>query len=220
MQEITNESLKQRGDKVFMGTYARYATAMVEGAGCVLKDADGKEYLDFLAGIAVCALGHCHPEVTKAIASQAARLVHVSNLYYMQPQIELAELLVGNSFADKVFFGNSGAEANEGAIKLARLHAGEGKYEIITLEGSFHGRTLATLVATGQTKFHKGFEPLPQGFVYAPFGDLAAMEALINDKTCAIMIEPLQGEGGVRPLAKEYLQGIRKLCDKHSYNFV
>ncbi len=215
MQVMDNKSLKERGDKVFIGTYARYAAAMVEGSGCTLKDADGREYLDFLSGIAVCSLGHCHPKVTAAIAEQAAKLVHVSNLYYTRPQIELAELLVGNSFADKVFFANSGAEANEGAIKLARIHSGEGRYEIITLEGSFHGRTLATVAATGQTKFHKGFEPLPPGFAYAPFGDLAAMEGLISEKTCAIMIEPLQGEGGVRPLPEDYLKGIKVLCDKH-----
>lgn len=215
MQEINNNSLKDRGDKVFIGTYARYPAAMVEGAGCTLKDADGKEYLDFLSGIAVCSLGHCHPAVTEAICSQAAKLVHVSNLYYTLPQIEIAELLVANSFADKVFFANSGAEANEGAIKLARIHSAPERHEIITLGGSFHGRTLATVAATGQPKFHKGFEPLPQGFSFVPFGDLAALEEKVSDKTCAILIEPLQGEGGVRPLAKEYLEGIRALCDRH-----
>lgn len=210
-----NSSYKVRGDKVFMTTYARYAATMVEGSGCVLKDADGKEYLDFLAGIAVCSLGHCHPAVTRAICDQAGKLVHVSNLYYTKPQIELAERLVANSFADRVFLANSGAEANEGAIKLARIHSEAGRYQVITLSGSFHGRTLATIAATGQPKFHKGFEPLPQGFVHAPFGDLAALETWISESTCAIMVEPLQGEGGVRPLDAEYLKGIRALCDKH-----
>ena len=213
--EMTNEELRARGDRVFVGTYARYPAAMVKGEGCLLYDAEGREYLDFLSGIAVCSLGHCHPAVTEAICRQAAELVHVSNLYYTGPQTELAELLVANSFADKVFLANSGAEANEAAIKLARIHSGEGRYEIISLAGSFHGRTLATVAATGQPRFHKGFEPLPQGFIHAPFGDLRALESLISDKTCAILCEPLQGEGGVRPLEIEYLQGIRDLCTRH-----
>ena len=173
---ITNEQLKARADRVFVGTYARYPAAMIRGEGCRLWDADGHEYLDFLSGIAVCALGHCHPAVTAAICRQAGELVHVSNLYYTEPQTQLAELLVDNSFADKVFLANSGAEANEAAIKLARIYAGEGRYQIISLAGSFHGRTLATVAATGQAKFHKGFEPLPDGFVHAPFGDLAALD--------------------------------------------
>ncbi len=211
----TNAELKERGDAVIVGTYARYPAAMVSGAGCKLTDANGKEYLDFLSGIAVCALGHSHPRVSEAICAQAEKLVHVSNLYYTEPQIELAELIVSNSFGDKVFFCNSGAEANEAAIKLARIHSPKGRYKIISLAGSFHGRTLATVAATGQPKFHEGFEPLPEGFDYAPFGDLAALEAMVDETTCAILCEPLQGEGGVRPLAKEYLAGIRALCDKH-----
>jgi acetylornithine aminotransferase/acetylornithine/N-succinyldiaminopimelate aminotransferase len=181
-----------------------------------LFDADGREYLDFLSGIAVCALGHCHPAVTEAVRKQAGELVHVSNLFYTGPQTELAELLVANSFADKVFFANSGAEANEAAIKLARIASGPGRYEIISLEGSFHGRTLATVAATGQTKFHQGFEPMPEGFVHAPFGDLVVLDNMITDTTCAIMCEPIQGESGVRPLSPEYLQGIRALCNKHN----
>jgi len=179
-----------------------------------MKHADGKEYLDFLAGIAVCALGHCHPAVTEAIVRQAGQLVHVSNLYYTEPQIRLAELLLDNSFGEKIFLANSGAEANEAAIKLARIFSGAGRYEILSLAGSFHGRTLATVAATGQPKFHKGFEPLPEGFRHAPFGDLQALQAMVSDKTCAILCEPLQGEGGVRPLDREYLQGIRELCDR------
>jgi len=213
--ENKNELTKNRADQVFIGNYLRYQVAMISGSGCKLIDAEGNTYLDFLSGIAVCALGHCHPAVTRAISDQAAKLVHVSNLYYTEPQTELAEILVGNSFADKVFMCNSGAEANEAAIKLARIASAEGRYEIITLEGSFHGRTLATVAATAQPKFHKGFEPLPEGFVYTGFGDLEAIEKNITPRTCAIMCEPLQGEGGVRPLAKQYLQSIRKICDKH-----
>jgi acetylornithine aminotransferase/acetylornithine/N-succinyldiaminopimelate aminotransferase len=212
---MNNKDLIAKSEAAFIGTYSRFPTAMVEGRGCWLTDADGKEYLDFLSGIAVCSLGHCHPAVTKAICDQAARLVHVSNLFYTEPQTRLAALLVENSFADRVFFANSGAEANEAAIKLARIHSPAERYEIISLAGSFHGRTLATVAATGQPKFHAGFEPLPQGFKAAPFGDLAAMEEMIGPETCAILCEPLQGESGVRPLGKEYLRGIRNLCDKH-----
>ena len=215
MQAYSNAQWKERGDKVFIGTYSRYPATMVKGSGCRLVDADGREYLDFLSGIAVCVLGHCHPAVTRAITEQAARLVHVSNLYYTEPQVRLAELLVGNSFADRVFFGNSGAEANEAAIKLARIASGEGRYQVISLAGSFHGRTLATVAATGQAKFHKGFEPLPEGFLHAPFGDLAALESMISEKTCAVLCEPLQGESGVRPLDPAYLRGVRELCDQH-----
>ncbi len=210
-----NKELQERGDQVFIGNYLRYPAAMVQGSGCRLTDADGKEYLDFLSGIAVCSLGHSHPKVTQAIFEQAQKLVHVSNLYYTEPQIKLAELLVNNSFGEKLFFCNSGAEANEAAIKLARIHSPEGRFKIISLSESFHGRTLATVAATGQPKFHAGFEPLPAGFQAVPFGDLAALEAAIDQETCAILCEPLQGEGGVRPLEPEYLHGIKALCDKH-----
>lgn len=210
-----NAQLKERADKIFVGTYARYPAVMVKGEGCCLTDRNGTEYLDFLSGIAVCCLGHCHPKVTEAIQHQAAELVHVSNLYYTEPMTDLAEILVASSFAEKIFMANSGAEANEAALKLARIHGGEGRYEIISLAGSFHGRTLATVAATGQPKFHKGFEPLPEGFSHAPFGDLQALEEMVTGRTCAILCEPLQGEGGVRPLGAEYLAGIRELCDKH-----
>ncbi|KAF0189752.1 MAG: acetylornithine/succinylornithine [Desulfobulbaceae bacterium] len=212
----TNKELAVRSDQVFIGTYTRYPAAMVKGAGCRLTDAEGKEYLDFLAGIAVCGLGHCHPAVTAAICEQASKLVHVSNLYYTEPQTELAELLTAHCFADKVFLANSGAEANEAAIKLARICSGEDRYEVISLAGSFHGRTLATIAATGQAKFQKGFEPMPEGFAHAPFGDLVALKSMITDQTCAILCEPLQGEGGVRPLDLAYLQGLRRLCDKYN----
>jgi acetylornithine/N-succinyldiaminopimelate aminotransferase len=208
-----NSSWIERSNQVFISTYSRFPTVLVKGQGCRLEDADGKEYLDFLAGIAVCSLGHCHPEVTRAICDQAGKLLHVSNLFHTKPQTELAELLVQNSFADRVFFGNSGAEANEAAIKLARIYSEENRFEIISLSGSFHGRTLATVAATGQPKFHQGFEPLPSGFLHADFGDIAALEKLISPQTCAILCEPLQGESGVRPLGKDYLQKIRQLCD-------
>ena len=212
---MNNAEWKEKGDSVFVGTYSRFPAAMVKGEGCRLWDADGKEYLEFLAGIAVCSLGHCHPAVTEAICAQAGKLMHVSNLFYTEPQTELAELLIENSFADRVFMANSGAEANEAAIKLARITSGSGRYEIISLSGSFHGRTLATVAATGQPKFHEGFEPLPEGFIHAPFGDPAALEKLITPATCAILCEPLQGESGVRPLQEEYLKAIRSLCDQH-----
>ncbi|CAK8723899.1 Acetylornithine aminotransferase [Candidatus Electrothrix laxa] len=211
-----NTEWKEKGDAVFAGTYSRFPAAMVQGEGCRLWDADGREYLDFLAGIAVCSLGHCHPAVTEAVCTQAKKLMHVSNLFYTEPQTELAELLTANSFADRVFMANSGAEANEAAIKLARIHSGKGRYEIISLSGSFHGRTLATVAATGQPKFQLGFEPMPAGFVHADFGDPDELEKLINPSTCAILCEPLQGESGVRPLEPAYLQKIRSLCDKHN----
>ncbi len=211
-----NAAIKERADKIFIGTYSRYPATMVKGEGCCLVDSDGGKYLDFLSGIAVCSLGHCHPKVTEAIQTQAAELVHVSNLYYTKPMTRLAEILTANCFAEKIFMANSGAEANEAAIKLARIHAGEGRYEIISLTGSFHGRTLATVAATGQPKFHKGFEPVPEGFLHAPFGDLQALEKMITDRTCGILCEPLQGEGGVRLLPREYLQEIRNLCNRHN----
>lgn len=210
-----NTNWAERSNAVFIGTYARYPAAMVKGEGCKLIDAEGREYLDCLAGIAVCSLGHCHPVVTEAICKQASELVHVSNLYYTQPQTELGELLTAHSFADRIFLANSGAEANEAAFKLARICAGPERYGIISLAGSFHGRTLATVAATGQPKFHEGFEPMPEGFSHAPFGNLNVLEAMITDQTCAILCEPLQGEGGVRPLDVEYLQGLQNLCRKH-----
>lgn len=212
---MSNAEWVKRGKEVFIGTYNRFPAMMVKGEGCRLWDADGREYLDFLAGIAVCSLGHCHPAVTEAITSQAAELVHVSNLFHMQPQIELAEMLTRHSFADQVFMANSGAEANEAAIKLARIHSPAGRYGVITISGSFHGRTMATLGATAQPKLHEGFEPMLEGFSYAEFGDIKAVERLVTDKTCAVLCEPLQGESGVRPLEDSYLLELRSLCDRH-----
>jgi predicted acetylornithine/succinylornithine family transaminase len=200
-------------------TYARYPVVLVRGKGTRVWDQEGEEYLDFVSGLAVCNLGHCHPRVVKTIQGQAEKLIHVSNFYYIEPQIQLASLLCKHSFADKVFFCNSGAEANEGAFKLARKFAkektGKDRYEIITMEGSFHGRTLATLTATGQEKFHKGYEPLMPGFKYVPFNDIGAVKKAIDPKTCAVMVEPIQGEGGVNCPSEGYLKALREICDEN-----
>ncbi|MBT1073662.1 acetylornithine transaminase [Geobacter grbiciae] len=209
-----------KGDKYIMKTYGRYPLVPVRGEGCRVWDADGKEYLDFLAGIAVNNLGHCHPKVVAAIQKQAAEMIHCSNYYNIPTQIELAELLCSNSFADKAFFCNSGAEANEAAIKLARKYAREKtgdveRYEIITALASFHGRTMATISATGQEKVQKFFDPLLHGFTYVPFDDAAALEAAVTPKTCAVMLEPIQGEGGVVIPSADYFRKVREICDRH-----
>jgi len=205
-------------EKYIAHTYNRYPVLLVKGKGTRVWDLEGEEYLDFVSGLAVLNLGHCHPRVVKAIQTQAEKLIHVSNFYYIEPQIQLASLLCKHSFADKVFFCNSGAEANEGAFKLARKYAkekmGKDRYEIITMEGSFHGRTLATLTATGQEKFHKGYEPLMPGFKYIPFNDIGAVKSGINSKTCAVMLEPIQGEGGVNCPSEGYLKALREICDE------
>ena len=216
---METDELIQMADKFIMGTYKRFPIVLVRGLGTRVWDSSGKEYLDLVAGIAVCGLGHSHPQVIKAISKQLEMLSHVSNLYYIEPQIRAAKLLVENSFADRVFFCNSGAEANEAAIKLARKYAhenlGKNKYELITMLNSFHGRTLATVTATGQEKFHKGFEPLPLGFRYIPFNDLSALKAAIDDKTCGVMLEPIQGEGGVVMPGEGYLTAVRQVCDEN-----
>jgi len=205
-------------EQVIAHTYNRFPILPVRGKGTRIWDIEGKEYIDFFSGLAVCNLGHCHPKVVRAIQAQAEKLIHVSNLYYIEPQIELASLLCKHSFADKVFFCNSGAEANEGALKLARKYAkekaGEDRYEIITMERSFHGRTLATLTATGQTKYHKGYAPLMPGFKYVPFNNLKAVREAIGSKTCAVLLEPIQGEGGVNIPSEGYLKGLREICDE------
>ncbi len=207
------------GDKNIMATYRRFPLVLTRGKGCGLWDVEGRKYLDFVAGIAVCNLGHCHEAVVSAVKKQAETLFHISNLYHIEPQIRLAALLVANSFADKVFFCNSGAEANEGAIKLARKYASErmapGRYELITMVNSFHGRTLATVTATGQEKFQAGFSPLVEGFKYAPFNDLEALEGAIGERTCGVLLEPIQAEGGIRIPDKDYLAGVRDICDRH-----
>lgn len=214
---MTTSELMTLSDKYIMSTYKRFPIVLVKGSGARVWDSDGKEYLDFVAGIAVCSLGHSHPNVVDALKKQVDILTHVSNLYYIEPQIRFAKMLIENSFADKAFFCNSGAEANEAAIKLARKYAhgnmtGD-KYELITMKDSFHGRTLATVAATGQTKFQVGFEPLPTGFRYVPFNDIDALEDSITDATCGIMLEPIQGEGGIKVPNAEYLSKVRKICD-------
>jgi len=212
------EGWMARAGGCLANTYARFPVVLERGKGCRVWDVEGKEYLDFVAGIAVCALGHCHPAIVQAVTSQAATLLHVSNLYHVTPQIRLAELLCQHSFADRVFFCNSGAEANEAAIKLARKYAKDGgsreRVEIITMEGGFHGRTMATVTATAQTKYQQGFEPLLPGIRYVPFDDLAAVERTVGPATAAILVEPIQGEGGIRVPSAGYLQGLRKLCDE------
>jgi acetylornithine/N-succinyldiaminopimelate aminotransferase len=217
---IMNEKkIMALADKNIMNTYRRVPIALTKGEGARLWDANGKEYLDFVAGIAVCNLGHSHPNVVKAIKKQVKNLTHVSNLYYTQPQAEVAALLTKHSFADKAFFCNSGAEANEAAIKLARKYAhenlGPDKFELITMKDSFHGRTMATITATGQEKFQFGFTPLLDGFKYVPFNDAAALEAAITPKTCGIMLEPVQGEGGVIIPEASYLAAVRDICNRH-----
>lgn len=205
--------------KYYMNTFGdRTPVCFDYGKGINLWDIEGKKYYDFLGGIAVSAVGHSHPKLVNAIKTQAEKLIHCSNLYYIEPQVKLAKLLVENSCADKVFFANSGAEANEGAIKLARIYFKKKgmpeKYEIITLEKSFHGRTLATIAATGQDKYQKPYSPLTPKFLKVPINDLEALEKAINGTTCAVMIEPIQGESGVNLTTIEYLQGVRKLCDE------
>lgn len=213
---MPTEELIQETAQYLMQTYARLPISIVRGRGSKVYDLEGREYLDFVAGIAVNVLGHCHPDVVAAIHKQAVHLLHASNLYYTEPQTKLAKMLVEHSFADKVFFCNSGAEANEAAIKLARRYAhkkyGGERYEIITMLQSFHGRTMATLSATGQEKVQKGFEPLLPGFTYVPFNNLSAVEQAITNKTAAILLEPIQGEGGVRVADKTFLTGLRELC--------
>lgn len=213
-----NKEVVALTDCYVMQTYARYPIALVRGEGCRLWDADGKVYLDFVAGLAVCNLGHCHPRVVEAIRAQAGRLLHVSNLYHIPSQSLLARKIVELSFGDRVFFCNSGAEANEGAIKLARryerfVRKGD-RFEILTMWNSFHGRTLGALSATGQEKLQKGFEPLVPGFRYVPFNDPEALEKAVDGRTCAILMEPIQGEGGVVLPSESYLRFVRKLCDE------
>lgn len=219
---MNTKEVIELSDRYIMNTYRRLPVVMVRGQGVRLWDADGREYLDFVSGLAVNSLGHSHPKVVKAIWRQANTLMHVSNLYHIEQQARLAQLLCENSFAAKAFFCNSGTEAVEAAIKLARKYTktssknGAGKYEIITAKHSFHGRTLAAITATGQPKYQKYFEPLPPGFKYVPFNHLQAMQEAITAQTCAIMLEPIQGEGGVYPATKEYLQGVARLCRENN----
>ncbi len=211
------ENWQELEQKLFMRTIKRLPVTLVRGKGARVWDTEGKEYLDFVGGWAVNSLGHCHPVVVKALTEQAKTLIQVSNQFYTIPQVQLAKLLVDNSCLDRVFFCNSGAEANEGAMKLARrygkLHL-DGAYEIITTHGSFHGRTLATVAATGQDKFQQPYIPLPDGFINVDYDSIEAIKAATTNRTCAVMVEPIQGEGGVNVPHDKYLKEIRAWCDE------
>ena len=212
---MVNTDLEQKTQQYLCPTYARYPLAVQSASGCRLYDFQGREYVDLLAGISVCNLGHSHPEIVEAICSQARKLVHVSNLFYQEEQVFLAEKLVETCDLDRVFFCNSGAEANEAAIKLMRRYMsqvrGEDRYELITFSGSFHGRTLATMTATGQDKIKEGFAPLPEGFRHVPLNDVQALEDAVNANTAAIMAECIQGEGGIKLMSPEFKEKINEL---------
>ncbi|MCP4665540.1 MAG: acetylornithine transaminase [Deltaproteobacteria bacterium] len=215
-EDLKKETTIEQADTYMFRTYARFPITLVRGEGCRVWDEEGKEYLDFVGGIAVCALGHSSPLVSRVLEQQSGTLVHVSNLYYTRPQVDLARLLVENSFADRVFFCNSGAEANEAAIKLARRYAqeklGSERNVIISMDNSFHGRTMATLSATGQKKVQTGYDPLLEGFRFVPFDDLNKLDQALDGSVCAVILEPIQGEGGVVCPDPEYLKGVRELC--------
>lgn len=211
----TTEQVIADGQKYVMNTYGRLPIVIDRGEGCYVWDLDGKRYLDLVAGIAVNSLGHAHPAVVRAIQEQSEKLLHCSNLYWIENQVKLAKLLVEKSGLGKAFFCNSGAEANEAAIKLARKWGKGEKYHIITLKNSFHGRTLGSLAATAQEKYQKPFMPLPEGFSAVPLGDLDALEQAICPETCAVMLEPIQGESGIHVPTQEYMQGVQAICRKH-----
>ena len=224
MVNDTLNEIRKEEEALLFRTYGRYPIAVERGEGSRLWDYDGKEYIDLLAGIAVTALGHANEEIADAIATQARKLVHVSNLFYQKEQLALAKRLLGTAHFDKVFFCNSGAEANEAAIKLARRYQQRVKntdaYEIITFEGCFHGRTLATVAATGQARFQDGFAPMPEGFKQIVWGNLDALEAAITDKTAGVFLEMVQGEGGIRPVTQEFVQGVADLCRAKGVLFI
>lgn len=214
-----NEYIKSLGQKYLMGNFTRQPVAFEQGQGLFVKDADGNQYMDFVTGLAVNALGHCDPAVTEAIVKQSQNLIHCSNLYWTAPQAELAQLLVEHSCLDRVFLCNSGTEANEGAIKLARRYfqvvVGEQRSTIITFSKSFHGRTIVAATATAQEVIHSGFDPLPGGFSYVPFNDIEALENAMDNSVCAVLLEPVQGEGGVNVAKPDFLKKIRELCDRY-----
>lgn len=216
---LTNEEIFAKDKSDYLPVFARYNIVLDHGDGPYVYDTKGKKYIDFLAGIAVNVVGHNYKPLVDAVSKQASKMIHCSNLYYTEVQVEAAEKLKNLSGMDKVFFGNSGAEANEGAIKLARKYATNidpEKIQIISALHSFHGRTLATLTATGQDHYHHGFGPLPAGFDYVPYNDIQALEAKMSDKTCAVMLEAIQGEGGVHVPDPDYLPKVRALCDKYN----
>lgn len=215
---MNTEQLIKMGQENVMNTYARLPMALVKGSGSWVWDSEGKKYLDFVTGLAVTSLGHSQPEIIATIKEQAEKMLHSSNLYWIPNQVKLAKMLTANSFASRVFFCNSGAEANEGALKLARKYArenfGKDKYKIVSLKNSFHGRTLATLTLTGQEKYQKGYEPLPAGFSYVEMGDISKLEEVVDEQTAAVFIEPVQGEGGVHPVPVEFIKKAREICDE------
>jgi len=212
---LSSAEVIAQAERYIINTYARLPLVLVKGEGTRVWDADGKEYLDFVAGIAVNSLGHCHPRVVAAIREQAGVLMHCSNLYYSTPQVELAKWLVERTPFDRVFFCNSGAEAIEAALKLARKYSkkrwGAGRFEVVTAENSFHGRTYGAVTATGQPRYHQGFEPMLPGFKYIPFNDRAALQEAVGEKTAAVLLEPVQGEGGIYPASPEFLRAARAI---------
>jgi acetylornithine/N-succinyldiaminopimelate aminotransferase len=212
--KMTTQETIELYNKYVIANYKRLPRVIVKGQGCYLYDAEGNKILDMFPGWAVSGIGHCHPKVVEAIRKQAGELLHIDNTFYSEQQGRLAELISERGFGGKCFFCNSGAEANEGALKLARLATADGKYKFITAEGSFHGRTFATVTATAQPKYHEGFLPLLPGFIYVPYNDIAALEKAFTDEVCAVMIEPIQGEGGINVATKEYVEAIRQLCDE------
>jgi acetylornithine/N-succinyldiaminopimelate aminotransferase len=212
---MTTQETIELFDKYVIANYGRLPRVITKGEGCYLYDADGNKILDMFPGWAVSGLGHCHPKVVGALRKQAGELLHIDNTFYSEPQGMLAKLLSERAFGGKCFFCNSGAEANEAALKLARLHTAQEKYKFITAEGSFHGRTFATVTATAQPKYHEGFLPLLPGFIYVPFNDIDALESAFSDEVAAVMIEPIQGEGGINVATPEYLDAIRRLCDEN-----
>jgi acetylornithine/N-succinyldiaminopimelate aminotransferase len=211
---MTTQETIELYNKYVIANYKRLERVIVKGEGCYLYDADGNKILDMFPGWAVSGIGHCHPKVVEALRRQAGELLHIDNTFYSEPQGKLAQLLSERAFGGKCFFCNSGAEANEAALKLARLHTAKEKYKYITAEGSFHGRTFATVTATAQPKYHEGFLPLLPGFIYIPFNDVKALESAFSDEVAAVMVEPIQGEGGINVAAKEFLSAIRELCDE------
>lgn len=224
MTSYLYEKIKHEEESLLFRTYGRYPIAIDHGKGNRLWDIDGKEYIDLLTGIAVTTLGHANEEIAQTIASQAKKLLHVSNLFYQREQLDLAHHILATAHFDKVFFCNSGAEANEAAIKLARRYHQRVKntdaYEVITFQGCFHGRTLATVAATGQARFQDGFYPMPDGFTQIPYGDLDALEKAITTKTAAVMLESIQGEGGIRVAPKEFMEGIARICKEKEILFI
>ncbi|MFC1548962.1 aminotransferase class III-fold pyridoxal phosphate-dependent enzyme, partial [Candidatus Omnitrophota bacterium] len=212
--------IKKLYDKYILSTYTRQELCLVKGEGMWVEDIDGKKFLDFFPGWAVSGIGHRHPRVVSRIVDQLEKILHVSNNYYNDIQPELAKKIIEYSFSGRVFFANSGAEANEGAIKLARRYGNPDRYEVITMEGSFHGRTLATLTATGQDKVKKGFSPLPEGFKHVPFNDIEAFSGAITEKTAAVMIELVQGEGGINVADKEYINEMNRICREKDILFI